>query len=65
MRRLLGSLWSLTTTGEADISQGSLLGQLAALYQDRIHRLLSRVSFSAHRKQQQKKTNKAPKRVSL
>ena len=47
VRRLLGSLWSLTTTGEADISQGSLLGQLAALYQDRIHRLLSRVSFSS------------------
>ena len=39
MRSLLGSLCS-TTVG--DISQVSLLGQLTALYQDRIHRLLSR-----------------------
>ena len=39
VRSLLGSLCSTT---EGDISQVSLLGQLTALYQDRIHRLLSR-----------------------
>ena len=39
VRSLLGSLWS---SGVGDISQVSLLGQLTALYQDRIHRLLSR-----------------------
>merc|ERR1712183_337039 len=39
VKSLLGSLWC---SGEGDISQVSLLGQLAALYQDRIHRLLSR-----------------------
>ena len=39
VRRLLGSLWS---SAEGDISQVSLLSQLKALYQDRLHRLLSR-----------------------
>ena len=46
MRNLLGSLWS---SAECDISQVSLLGQMAALYQDRLHRLLSRgLLYSGH-----------------
>ena len=46
VRSLLGSLWSTT---QGDISQVSLLGQMAALYQDRLDRLLSRgLLYSGH-----------------